>query len=139
MRPPRDREPREEELVYAALLRRGTWFSVAVLVLTFLLYAGGLVAPLVPIERLPQHWGLRAGEYLRAAGLPDGWGWVRFVGFGDVLNYVGVAMLAGLTVVCYLAVLVVYLGRKDTLYALMILAELAVLVLAASGLLVLGH
>lgn len=136
MRPPRPRGGEREWAevrVYALLLRIGTWASVAVLVLTFLLYAGGFVAPVVPIDRLPDFWGLRAGEYLRQADLPRGWGWVRFVGFGDFLNYVGIAMLAGLTIVCYVTIFPLYLRKKDTLYVLIVLAEIAVLLLAASG------
>lgn len=124
---------------YVALLRTGTRLSLAVLVLTFVLYVGGLVAPLIPIVELPRYWGLRTGEYLRQTGLPSGWGWIRLVRFGDFLNYVGMVMLAGLTVVCYVAILPHYLRKGDTPYTLIILAEIAVLLLAASGLLTVGH
>lgn len=136
MRPPRSRggESQQAEVrAYALLLRIGTWASVAVLVLTFMLYVGGFVAPVVPIDRLPDFWGLRASEYLRQADLPRGWGWVGFVGSGDFSNYVGIVMLAGLTIVCYLAILPFYLRKRDILYMLIVLAEIAVLLLAASG------
>jgi hypothetical protein len=129
----------EERLIFAEILSRGTWISVAVLFLTFVLYIGGLVKPLIPIDQLPQYWGMSAAEYLREASLPRGWGWVRLVAFGDFLNFIGIAMLAGMTIVCYLAVLPIFLRRQDTTYALITLAEIAILLLAASGLLAVGH
>ena len=135
----RDAEPGEEHLVYAVILRGGSRLSMGVLLLTFLLYAGGLASPLIPIDRLPQYWGLKAAEYLQRAELPSGWGWVRLVGFGDYLNYVGIVMLASLSVLCLLAIFPLLLRRKDTAFILIVLAEIAVLFLAASGLLVVGH
>lgn len=129
----------EERLIFAELLSRGTWISVAVLLLTFLLYIGGLAKPLIPIDQLPRYWGMPAAEYLRQANLPRGWGWVRLVAFGDFLNFIGIAMLAGMTIVCYLAVLPIFLRRQDTPYILIVVAEIAILLLAASGLLAVGH
>lgn len=139
MRRPGEPEPGDEPLVYAVLLRRGTLVSLVVLVLTFALYGGGLVPPLVPIDRLPAYWRLRAGEYLSAAHLPRGWGWVRYVAFGDILGYLGIVMLASLTVAAYLAILPLVARKKDTPYLLIVLAEIAVLLLAASGLLSVGR
>ena len=78
-------------------------------------------------------------EYLRRAELPSGWGWVRLVGFGDYLNYVGIVMLASLSVLCLLAIFPLLLRRKDTAFILIVLAEIAILFVAASGLLVVGH
>ncbi len=94
------------------------------------------MAPFIPIADLPQYWGLRAEEYLRRTNLPNGWGWVRLVAFGDLMNYVGIAMLAGLTIAGYLATFPGYLRKKDTPYILIVLAQIAVLLIAASGLLV---
>lgn len=129
----------EERLILAAILSRGTWISLAVLSLTFLCYIGGLTRPLIPIDDLPRYWGAPASEYLRQAGLPSGWGWVRLLRFGDFLNFVGIAMLAGLIVIAYLALLPAFVRKRDLPYALIVVAEVAVLLLAASGLLAIGH
>lgn len=128
-----------EVRAYVSILALGTRVGMAILILTFLLYVSGLAAPLIPIDRLPHYWGLRASEYLRQANIPSAWGWVRLLKFGDVLNYVGIALLAGLTVVCYVAIFPIYLRKRDTPYVLIVLAEIALLLLAASGLLVAGH
>lgn len=132
-------EPTREQIVFAAVLRAGTGLSMLALVLGFFLYVGGLVLPLVPIAELPRYWGLSAERYLAAAGLPRGWGWVGLVGHGDILNFVGIAMLAGLTIVCYLAVLPAFLRKGDRVYSAIIVLALAVLLLAASGLVAAGH
>jgi hypothetical protein len=66
---------------------------------------------------------------------PTGWEWISYVGKGDYLNFVGVAILAGLTIVCYAAIIPALLRKKDTPYLLIAVAEVLVLVLAASGIL----
>lgn len=136
---PREGDRAPEVRVYSVLLRVGAQVSLAVLVLTFLIYVGGFAGPRVPIDRLPSYWGLRASEYLRQTDVPSGWGWVRLVRFGDILNYVGITMLSGLTIVGYLAILPVYVRKRDSAYVLIVLAEIAILLVAASGWLVLRH
>jgi hypothetical protein len=59
--------------------------------------------------------------------------------YGDFLNFIGIAMLAGVTIVCYAAIIPMLLKRKDKVYALLALLEVVVLVLAASGVVSGGH
>lgn len=132
-------EPTREQIVFAAILRAGTGLSMLALVAGFLLYVGGVLSPVVPIAGLPRFWGLSAERYLAATGLPRGWGWLGLVGHGDILNFLGITMLAGLTIVCYVAVLPAFLRKGDTVYSAIIVLELAVLLLAASGLVAAGH
>jgi hypothetical protein len=135
---PRVRPPAEHR-VLAAVLEVGTWISLLVLLAGFAAYVTGLVRPLVAIEALPRYWGLRAGEYLRESGAPRGWGWLRCLGYGDCLTFVGIAMLAGLTVLSYLVLLPLFWRRGDVTYSLITLLEVMILVLAASGLVAVGH
>lgn len=128
-----------EPLVFARTLQTGTLLSVIVLVSTFASYMGGVVEAWVPIADLPRLWGLDAGRYLAAARLPGGWGWLRLVGYGDILNFVGISMLTAVTIVCYLAILPGLVRRRDVAYTLIVLAEVAILGLAASGLVAAGH
>jgi membrane protein YdbS with pleckstrin-like domain len=62
-----------------------------------------------------------------------GWNWVGQLNKGDFLNYIGIALLALLTVVCYLVLLPGYIRRKDWIYTSFCIAEVVVLLLAASG------
>jgi hypothetical protein len=125
----------EEQIVYANLLNKGMWFGLALLVITFLVYVSGVMPSYIPIEDLPQHWGKRVHEFNQDLGLPTGWGWLKNVGKGDYLNFIGVAILSGLTIVCYAVILPIFKRRKDTAFFFIALAEVLVLVLAASGVL----
>jgi hypothetical protein len=77
-------------------------------------------------------------DYLAATGMETGWGWVRLLGKGDVLNFLAIAFLSGVVVVCYLVVAPMFFRAKDPVYGWLAVTEVAVLVLAASGLLAVG-
>jgi hypothetical protein len=128
-----------EQLLYARWLDRGTRFGLVLLVLLFGLYLSGLFEPKVPLERLPALWTLPVEQYLQATGSPQGWGWLALVRHGDVANLVGIAVLAGISVLCLLALLPGYWRRGDRLYVGLALAEIVVVMAAASGLLTGGH
>lgn len=123
-----------EQLVYANVLFWGCWGGLAVLCLTYLLYVTGLVAPHVPLDQVTSLWSQPVKAYLTQGRVPTGWGWFGLLGQGDFLNFVGIALLAGLTIFCYLPIIPVFLKRKNRTYALVALAEVLVLIVAASGL-----
>lgn len=124
----------DEQLRYAAWLDAGTKVGLALLVAFFAVYATGLVAPNVPLSDLPALWALPVKEYLAAAGLPSGWGWLRLLGKSDMMNFLGIAFLSLVTVGCYARLAVTYVRRGDGWCAAIVLAEICVLALAASGL-----
>ena len=129
----------EEQLIYANILNIGMWLGLAVLTITFLLYVFGVVPNnVVPINDLPKYWGLKAKDYIHTLHTPTGWGWVSLVGNGDYMNFIGIAMLAGLTILCYLAIIPTLARKKDTPYLVIAIVEVAVLLLAASGLMKTG-
>jgi hypothetical protein len=80
-------------------------------------------------------WGEGVNEYLEATHSPHGWGWVALIGKGDFLNYIGFALLGLMTVVCYLVLLRGYLRERNWIFSAISFLEIAVLCLAASGLL----
>ena len=125
----------EEQIAYANILNIGMWFGLAVAIITFIIYMSGVLPTFVPIEDLPKYWGMTAKDYIHHLGAPTGWGWAPLVGKGDYLNFVGIAMLAGLTIVCYLKILPILIRKKDTPYVIIAIVEIAVLALAASGIL----
>jgi len=128
-----------EQLRYARWLEWGTRAGLAALVLLFLAYGVGLVEPHVPHSRLPEVWNLPVSEFLVATGLPAGWGWLAFAHRGDIANLLGIAMLTGASLLALLALLPLYLRRRDRLYVALCLMQVAVLLLAASGVLTSGH
>jgi hypothetical protein len=129
----------EEQLLYARILDKGMKIGLAILVVTFSLYMFGILQPHVPVNDLPKYWSMSVHEYLEATDLGTGWSWLGSLGKGDLLNFVGIAFLAGVTIICYLAIVPSLIRKKDTAYVVLALVEVAVLVLAASGVLKSGH
>ncbi len=123
-----------EQLRYAQLLDWGTRVGLVVLVASFAAYALGWLAPQVPLQRLPELWQLPVGAYLQQTQTPTGWGWLALVHKGDMAGLLGIAILAGCSVLCLLALVPLYRQRRDRAFVLLCLAEVAVVVLAASGL-----
>ena len=137
----------DEQLRYASILQVGVDLGLLVLLITFGLYVSGAIAPAVPLHELPRYWSLSAHEYLdtiNAAHLHHehtitGWAWVSMIGHADYLNYIGIVLLAGVTIVCFLGIIPTLLRKHDFVYASMAVVEVLVLALAASGVLTVGH
>lgn len=125
----------EEQLTYAAILNKGMLLGLIAIIATFFVYASGILPPAIPIEDLSKYWTLSAHEYLKAADLHAGWAWLGMLGKGDFINFAGIALLAGVTVACYISIIPIFLRKKDKVYALFAVLEVAILILAASGVL----
>ena len=140
-------EANEEQLLYAKILAIGMYLGLGILLVTFALYVTGIMAPAVPIQELPNYWTLSAHDYLVAInndflhreGIVVGWGWMALLNMGDYLNFVGIALLALVTIACYLGILPTLFRKKDWVYATIAILEVLVLVLAASGKVTGGH
>lgn len=128
----------EEQMAYAGVLNIGMWSGLALLIVTFFVYISGLLPSFVPIDDLPKYWTMRVHDFNAALHAPTGWGWTAFIGNGDYLNFIPIAILAGLTLLCYLVILPILIRKKDTPYVVIAVVEVLVLALAASGLLKVG-
>lgn len=128
-----------EQLRYARVLAWGTWIGLGLLVVSFFAYAFEWLTPLVPHHQLPQLWSQPVGSYLKATGIPTGWGWVSMAKYGDVFNLFGIAVLAGTSIPCLIAIVPLYAARRDKVFLSICLLEIAVLLLAASAILNVGH
>lgn len=132
-------QQQEEALLYAVVLDWGTRIGLVALVLGFAAYVFGVLPPHVPLEQLPTLWNLPVQTFLERTGLPTGWGWLALAHKGDLSNLIGIALLAGCSLPPLLALFALYLKRRDTAYALISVLIVAVLTLAASGVLTGGH
>jgi len=136
----------EEQIIYANILNKGMWFGLILLIITFIIYITGVLPSYVPIEELAKtpagstvpYWSMRAHEFNQAFNIPTGWGWTGLAGKGDYMNFIGIAILAGLSVVCYIAILPILIRKKETPYVIIAIVEIAILALAASGILKTG-
>jgi hypothetical protein len=132
-------EVNAEQQQYARLLDMMAKLGFAILVVGFVTYAFGWIRVHVPVDRLPELWSLPLAQYLRETETPSGWGWLAHLHKGEFVSLAGIAMLAGASLVCLAALIPVYARRGDRAYAAFCCAEIAILLLAASGLLTPGH
>ncbi|MFT3819431.1 MAG: hypothetical protein QM750_17635 [Rubrivivax sp.] len=122
-----------EQRRYARLLEAGARAGLALLLLGFGAYGSGLLPAGVPPQRLPELWSLPLAQFLQQSGSPTGWSWLARLGQGDMLALGGIAWLASCSLPALLALLPLYLRRGDKVYAVLALAQIAVIALAASG------
>ena len=123
-----------EQIVYANILFYGCWTGLALMAVTYFVYLTGILTPHVPLEKVIVLWSQPVATYLSQGNVPIGWGWATLLNKGDFLNFLGIALLAGLTIVCYIPLVGAYLKKKDTVFAVLSVLEILVLAAAASGL-----
>ncbi|WP_456325877.1 DUF1634 domain-containing protein [Desulfonauticus submarinus] len=128
-------KPLPQQITYSNILFWGAWGGIALMTLTYILYVFHILPPHVDVNLVVQNWDKGVQEYMQITNSPHGWGWIFLLHKGDFINFLGIAMLALLTIVCYLVLIVGYLKVKDKLYATLAFLEVLVLTLAASGIL----
>lgn len=122
-----------EERLYARWLGAVVVVGFAGLVASFVIYLFRILPPGIPPEALPRYWALPVAEYVKATGAPTGWSWIRRLNEGDLLNFAGVAVMGTATIFAYLRVMPVFAVTGRRALALIALAQVALLVFAASG------
>ena len=122
-----------EQITYANLLFYGSWGAIAILLITFFVYVSGVFESYIPINEISQYWSMPVSQYVHEANIPIGWGWATLLGKGDFLNFIGIALLAGMTIICFIVILPYYIKQKDIPFMVLIILEVLVLCLGASG------
>ncbi len=125
----------EEQVLYAKILNIGMLIGLIGLVVAFIIYSTGILEPLIPLEKVQSYWILSVHEYLEQSGIQAGWAWFGNLQFGDMLNFLPIAFLSLLTIVCYIAILPGLIRKKDTAFVVIAILEIIVLAVAASGIL----
>ncbi len=132
-------EATPEQVLYAKILNKGMLVGLVILFVTFAIYVFGIMDPYIPLEKVSEVWGTNVHTYLETNNIPSGWGWASMLGYADFLNFVGIAILAGITIFCYAAIVPTLLKSGDKVYALLAALEVIVLAGAASGFIAVGH
>jgi uncharacterized membrane protein len=122
-----------EQIAYANLLNIGMIVGLVLIVVSFIIYMLGILPSFISPQEIPNYWTMKSKDFIHNFGAPTGWAWLAMVDKGDYLNFVGIALLAGLTILCYLVILPILMRKKDTPYVVIAIIEILVLVLAASG------
>ncbi|MCP4745693.1 MAG: DUF1634 domain-containing protein [Desulfobacteraceae bacterium] len=128
-------KPSQNQIVYANMLVVGVWVSIFIMMVTYFIYLANILPAHADISIITQNWDKGVNEFLHATNSPHGWGWVGLLAKGDFLNYIGFAFLALMTIICYIVLLKGFISQKDWTYAVIAFLEIAVLSVAASGLL----
>ena len=126
------------QLRYADTLFYGALLGFVTMLITYALYVCGVLTPQIPLEEMPRLWSQSAAAYRAAGNIPQGWGWLALVGKGDICNFIGIAFLAALTIICFVQLAIGLLRQKQWIMAIIAILEVLVLSLAASGVLVAG-
>jgi hypothetical protein len=137
----------EEQLLYAQILQAGMYVGLAFLFVTYALYLSGIVAPGIPMEDLPEYWEMSVDDYLVAVNADHlhlehtvtGWSWLSVLRYGEYLNYLGIALLSAITIICYVGIVPTLIRKRDKAYVSIAVLQVAILTLAASGVLTAGH
>jgi len=124
-----------EQTRYAGILQKGAVVGFITVIITFALYVFGLIRPYVPLEDFPVYCRTGARHFMADHGIGGGWSWVHLLGYGDFMNYIGIIILMSITVICYIAIVPILLRKKDWIFAAIVIAEVALLITASSGLL----
>jgi hypothetical protein len=126
----------EEQLAYASVLDVLIKIGFAGLLITFLIYVSRAMVPYIPMEDLADLWHLPLDEFLARTGAPSRpWQWTSFLGYGDIINYVPVVFIGSISFVCLARVLPVFIKKRDGAYIAIVIIQLFVIALAASGIL----
>ncbi len=127
-----------EQVLYANILQKGMLVGLLCLFVTFAIYTLGIMDPYIPLDEVSQHWGKSVHDYLNDADIKAGWGWLSMLGKADFLCFVGIAILAGVTIICYLAIVPTLLRNDDKVFAVLAVLEAVILSIAASGIISIG-
>ena len=125
----------EEQILYANILNKGMLVGLLGLVVTFTIYGAGILKPMIPLEMVQNYWVMPVADYLHESGIKAGWEWLGSLGYVDKLTFLPIAFLSLLTIVCYAAILPGLMRKKDTPYVVLVIVEIIVLTVAASGIL----
>ena len=130
-----DLKPMPEQIRYANILFAGAWLGILLMLITYFIYVSGLISPHIELTVVTQNWNKGVDEFLKITSSPHGWTWLTLIHKGDFLNFVGLVLIAVLTIFCYLFLIAGYGKRKDWAFLIITISEVLVLSLAASGIL----
>lgn len=126
----------DEHIVYSKVLNIGIKIAFVILVISFIIYLSGICQPSIPINVIPKYWDMSANDFCNTLHTPKGWMWISQVGKGDCLNFLGITILAILTIICYILALPMFMRKKDIAYIIITILQILVLLLAVSGVII---
>ncbi len=102
-----------EQMRYANILSMGAWGGIVLLFVTYIIYLSGIMGAHVPMQDVIANWDKGVDEYMHITNSPHGWAWLSLIHEGDFLNFIGIAVLALMTIVCYFTLIPGYLKKRQ--------------------------
>lgn len=118
---------------YAMVLKWSARIGLFAILATFFIYLSGLISPVVPLDKLPRLWVKNSASLNESFGIATGWGWVNLIFKSDMMAKAALTFLAFVPIACYLTVLPIYIKRKEFAMIFIVILEISILALAASG------
>lgn len=121
---------------FATILQILSVSGMVLLLSAFVIYMLDVIPSAVPPERVSELWHLSSEAFAKETDSPLGWHWVATIATGSGLALASLVYLAIGSIIGMLVLVPVYARRKNTAYLVIVIAEAAVLCLAASGILI---
>ena len=86
------------------------------------------------MDSLKHYATISLAAYSEATQVATGWAWLGFLDHGDYLNYIGMSLLCGITILCFATILPSFVRRRDWIYVGLVLVQILVFVAAMTGL-----
>ena len=118
---------------YIIILTWGVGFGFILLLTGFLLFLLGIPETAISPERVTENWHLSAAEYRSATGYKAGWDWISSLPDADYLSFASLIYFGLLTPICLASIVPQFIKGKRYAYAAITAGMLAILILAAAG------
>lgn len=128
-----------DQAQFARGLEWGARLGLVSAVLGLALYISNLLPGRLSAQEVAAVWNLPLADFLRHTHVRTGLAWLSRLDRGDGISTAGIAVLTLSVLPGLLVVLRSYLQRRDGLYVALCAAQVLVLLLSASGLVIAGH
>ncbi len=122
------------QLVLARLYGGVAVIGLSLIAVMFALYVSGLAETRVPAAEVASYWHLDAETYAEETGTPVGWEFLRNLAFGESLSFGSLIFMALAVIICLAVMVVTFMKSRNLAFAAVVLLQIVVLVVAATGL-----
>ncbi len=126
------------QLVYAKILETVSSIGFVFLAMGYLVYVLQLLPLSVPIDAIAANWHLKASDMQQKLHTPLGWSFTSgapaSLAQGDIISYLSIFYLAMATIACLVFAAVTFYREKNYIYTTIVVLQVVVLVVAATGL-----
>jgi hypothetical protein len=130
------------QFAYAKTLDIVAHAVMLVIGIGYLLYILRLLPLTVPIETIAGNWQLSSSELQSKLHVFCGWSCFTSLPVllhGDAVSYASVVMLSMATLFCLVTAVMAFFREKNHLFLMIAILQVVVLLVAASGVMTLGH